>query len=139
MHTDAEIEQWLQGLPLNKPIDIDGDTVFLNIHGNGAELGAYLLRDYTQAQLQAALQMGFASALAHEAGLARTLDGKALVLTQWLPQVRWWPQAAKPLEALLNQLAEWRAVLAPSAPAWPPSGVDRRELHLRTLLTGENS
>lgn len=139
MYTDAEIEQWLQGLPLNKPTDIDGDTVFLNVYGNGAELGAYLLRDYTQAQLQAALQLGFASALTHDAGLARTLDGKALMLTQWLPHVRRWPQAAKPLEALLNQLAEWRAVLAPQATAWPPSGVDRRELRLRAMLTGENS
>jgi len=115
---------------------VDGESVYLKIHLGGAELGATLLRSCTQIQLRNALRIGFTSALTHDAGLAQAPDGRALLLTQWLPGVRSWPEAAGALENLLNQLALWRAALAPPDAARPLPSVDRNERHLRTLLAG---
>jgi hypothetical protein len=136
MYADGDFDQWLDRLPLNEPVEIDGDWVYLNIHPRGAELGAYLVSAHTPAQLQDAMRLGFASALTYQAGLAVTPDGNALVLTQWLPAVDSWPQAVQPLENLLNQLSLWRATLAPSeTPRFSDAG-DRNERRLRTLLAG---
>ena len=140
MSIDGDLEQWLDGLPIDTPVDIDGESVYLKIHPAGAELGAYLFhsqsQSYTHAQLQDALQLGFASAVTYDAGLGQTADGKSLVLTQWLPEVRRWSQAAKQLENLLNQIAFWRTRLAPSSTTELASTVDRNERRLRILLAG---
>lgn len=116
MFSDEELAQWLRAQPLDAPVAIDGESVYLAIHRDGAELGAYLTRAYTQEQLQQALRQGFSSAIDFDAGLGQSSDGDSLVLTQWLPGVTGWPQAAQPLDNLLNQLTLWRAALAP-----PPS------------------
>ena len=103
-----EIERWLDSQPLDEPIDINGELVYLRVQGEGAELGLYLSRDYTPAQLEAALKKGFNSALNYSAGLGVSTDDHALVLTQWLPGVTRWIEAADPLEQLLNQAELWR-------------------------------
>lgn len=145
MRADANVDQWLQGLPLNQPVEVDGESAYLNIHPGGAELGAYLVHAYAPVQLQDAMRLGFASALTYQAGLAVTPDGHSLVLTQWLPGVASWSQAVVPLENLLNQLSEWRALLGgsgSSASSTPfdamrtPAAGDRNERRLRSMLAG---
>lgn len=136
MDADRDLERWLDSLPLDETVEIDGESVYLKIHAAGAELGACLFRSCTQTQLQEALRMGFASAITHEAGLGLSADGKALLLTQWLPQVQRWPQAAKALENLLNQAATWRAALASRTANEAVGAADRHERRLRTLLAG---
>ncbi|HYD61650.1 MAG TPA: hypothetical protein VEC35_14890 [Noviherbaspirillum sp.] len=135
MDVYGDLERWLDSLPLDEAVEIDGETVFLKIHAAGAELGVCLLRTCTQTQIQDALRMGFASAITHDAGLGLSADGKDLLLTQWLPQAKRWTQAAKALENLLNQTATWRAALAPRA-AESVGVADRHERRLRTLLAG---
>ena len=103
---DDDIEEWLASLPTGSPIDIDGEAVYLNIGADGAELGAYLYREYTLSQLQQAMKTGFQSALQYDAGLG--LKDDALLLTQWLPRARNWVDAGQALENLLNQIAMWR-------------------------------
>lgn len=131
-----DIAQWLDRQPLNSPIDIDGETVYLNLHRQGAELGAYLMRFHTQEQLREALKQGFSSAISFEAGLGLSPDGTSLVLSQWLPAVGAWNQAAEPLENLLNQLAAWRAALAPPITTRIAQPVDRNERRLRRMFAG---
>jgi hypothetical protein len=52
----------------------------------------------------------------------------SLTLTQWLPGVSSWRQAADALESLLNQLSVWRAAVSPAACSartaarWAPLG-----------------
>ncbi|OGB25909.1 MAG: hypothetical protein A3I66_12070 [Burkholderiales bacterium RIFCSPLOWO2_02_FULL_57_36] len=129
MLSDGELAQWLQTQPLDEPVIIDGESVYLRIHPDGAELGAYLTHSYTPDQLQRALQQGFSSAIDFDAGLGQTSDGNSLVLTQWLHHVRDWSQAAMPLENLLNQLTPWRAALA-APEAVRTASVQTRAEHL---------
>ncbi|MFC7516075.1 hypothetical protein ACFQUU_13755 [Herbaspirillum sp. GCM10030257] len=131
-----EIEQWLQEQPLDEPVEIDGESVYLKVGPSGAELGAYLIQSYTQVQLHEALKLGFKSALRFDAGLGQTPDGSALVLTQWLPQVSGWSEAAEPLENILNQLSMWRAALTPEKPRPASQIADRNEQRLRMLFAG---
>ena len=136
MDADSDLERWLDSLPLDETVEIDGESVYLKIHATGAELGVCLFRACTQAQIQDALRIGFARAVSHEAGLGLSADGKDLLLTQWLPQVKRWTQAAQALESLLNQTATWRTALAPRTAIESAGAVDRHERRLRTLLAG---
>lgn len=110
------LELWLEALPVDEPVVIDGETVYLRRLAGGAELGVYLLRDFTPAQLDEAARAGFHSARQFGAGLALADDGQALVLNRWLPGANGWPDAAGALEDILNQSALSRAWLAPSRP-----------------------
>lgn len=136
MQLDDDIEQWLRTQPLDEPVEIDGESVYLKVHADGAELGAYLISSYTQAQLQDALRQGFLSATRFDAGLGQSSDGNSLVLTQWLPQVSTWFDAAEPLENLLNQLSMWRAALNPPKAKLPENVAFRNEQRLRMLFAG---
>lgn len=107
------LEAWLATLPVGEPVAIDGEQAYLRLYPDGAELGVYLLRSYTPAQLDEAARAGFQSARQFDAGLA-VLDDGALALNQWLPRVAGWPEAIGPLEEILNQLSLWRALLAPA-------------------------
>ncbi len=133
---DDDIAQWLQAQPLDEPVEIDGEFIYLAPQQDGAELGAVLTHGYAPAQLQDALRLGFQSALQFDAGLGRSADGRDLVLTQWLPQVGGWLDAAEPLEQLLNQLGMWRAALGPRQAAALPGAAQRSEQRLRTLFSG---
>ena len=110
------LELWLAELPVDEAVVIDGETVYLRRLAGGAELGVYLLRDFTPAQLDEAARAGFHSARQFGAGLALADDGQALVLNRWLPGANGWPDAAGALEDILNQSALSRAWLAPSRP-----------------------
>lgn len=128
------LEQWLENLPLDEPVDIDGETVFLKISGQGAELGVLLVLSYTDSLLADALRNGFQSALDFDAGLA--IDGEDLILTQWLPYVGAWAEAAEALENILNQAAMWRAAMAYSGPARGDAAA-RHEDRVRKIFSGE--
>ncbi|SFL98115.1 hypothetical protein [Rugamonas rubra] len=132
---DEEIAQWLREQPLDEPVEIDGEFVYLAPRQDGAELGAILVHAYSPAQLQEALRLGFQSALHFDAGLGHTADGRNLVLTRWLPRVDGWIDAAAQLEQLLDQLAMWRAALGPRQAALP-GAEQRSEQRLRQMLSG---
>lgn len=135
---EDDFEQWLQSQPLNEAIELDGEFVYLNVRGGGAELGAYITRSYTSAQLQDALKQGFQSAILFDAGLGEADDEDSLVLSQWLPNVSGWSDAIEPLEKLLNQLATWRVALNPSKPKPIDKATDNRtEQRLRMLFAGK--
>jgi hypothetical protein len=136
MAMDEETEQWLRTLPLDEPVEIDGETIYLKVRRGGAELGGYLVRAYTRVQLQDALRQGFHSAMKFDAGLGVTTDGSDLVLTQWLVNASSWLDAAEPLEKLLNQLSTWRAALAPAKPGPMETAANRNEQRLRMLFKG---
>ena len=133
---DDDIDEWLQKQPLDEPLEIDGERFYLNVHQGGAELGAYLIDEFVPEQLQDALRLGFRSAIHFDAGLGVSADGSSLVLTQWLPEVSNWSEAAQPLENLLNQLSMWRAALAPERPQPANSAGNRDEQRLRMLFAG---
>jgi hypothetical protein len=111
-----QLEHWLDSLSLEQPVEVDGETVSLELHPDGAMLSLNLCAAATGAQLADALHTGFQSALEFDAGLALSEDG-ALVLSQWLPAASAWRDAAEALEGLLNQAAMWRAAMAPDRPA----------------------
>jgi hypothetical protein len=116
------LEQWLSGLAVDDVVVVDGETAYLKRHPDGVELGVYLVRHFTPAQLDEAARAGFHSARQFSAGLAVADDGQALVLNRWLPGIEGWLDAAPALEDILNQTALSRAWLAPTGP--------RREEHL---------
>jgi hypothetical protein len=138
MDYETDIVDWLQSLPLGSPVEIDDEVVSLDVKPAGAVLSGRLLAPYTQAQLQDALACGFRNALFHEAGLGVSPDGNELVLNRWLPNVRRWADATQELEDLLNQLAAWRAELAPSglAQSLLATVAGRNEQRLRRLFAG---
>jgi hypothetical protein len=138
MQNDDEVMQWLREQPLDEPVEIDGESVYLRVHSAGAELGAHLVRAFSPAQLQDALRQGFQSALAFDAGLGCSDDGTILVLNQWLPHVRNWADAAEALEKLLDQVSMWRAGLFPTKPQQMDKLANRNEQRLRSLFTGAN-
>lgn len=144
MDTD-DLQAWLAQQAMGCLIDLDGESIYLKADADGAELGALLLSAPTGEQIRLALQQGFSHALAYGAGLAYYVDqaaGDSLRLSQWLPGIRSWQEAAHPLENLLTQLAAWRATSAPKAsmpevslaPA-PALAFDRTEQRLRMLMT----
>ncbi|WEF32241.1 hypothetical protein [Pseudoduganella chitinolytica] len=130
-----QLELWLEGLPLDEAVAIDGETAYLRRHPGGAELGIYLLREFTPAQLEEAARAGFHSARQFGAGLAVADDGKALVLNRWLPGVAGWLDAAGALEDILNQGALWRAWLAPHRPR-RDDGLSAQEQRIRARFAG---
>jgi hypothetical protein len=130
-----QLELWLAGLPVDEAVVIDGETVYLRRQAGGAELGVYLLREFTPAQLEEAARAGFHSARQFGAGLAVADDGKALVLNRWLPGAGGWPDAAGPLEDILNQGALWRAWLAPQRPR-RDEGLSAQEQRIRARFAG---
>ncbi|MET3133295.1 hypothetical protein AAKU55_003585 [Oxalobacteraceae bacterium GrIS 1.11] len=136
MRHSAELAQWLPTQLLDTPVRMAGESVYLRVRADGAELGAYLWHDATPQQLEDALKQGFSSALEFDAGLA--LDGRGVVLSLWLPSARGWQDAADALENLLNQLARWRAGTAPGgvAPRAPAPRGDRHEQRMRSFLAG---
>lgn len=136
MSEDDDFWEWLKSQPLDEPVEIDGESVYLKVRHDGAELGAFLVHSYTPNQLQDALRQGFNSATQYDAGLGRTADGGSLVLNQWLPNVIGWVDAAEALENLLNQLSMWRAVLVPPKVIQMDSLSNRNEQRLRMLFTG---
>lgn len=109
----SELEQWLQGLPLDEPVDIDGESVYLRVEAGGAELGARFIDAVTGQQLQEAMKQGFQSAMEFDAGWGLSTDGSTLLLTQWLPGVSSWTEVPEQLEKLLNQVSVLRAVISP--------------------------
>lgn len=129
-----DIARWLADLPADAPLVLDGETAYLQVAADGAELGAVLLRAASDAQLEDTARIGFQGARQFEAGLALRDDG-ALVLSRWLPQVARWQDAAAPLEQLMNQLALWRAALAPAQPR-QHAAADRSEQRIRALFAG---
>lgn len=110
-----ELEQWLQTLPLDEPVSIDGESVYLKVDQAGAELGVHFMEQVTEQQLQGALQQGFQNALEFDAGWALSIDGTVLLLTQWLPGVSEWTEVPDALEQLLNQVELQRALEAITA------------------------
>jgi hypothetical protein len=136
MSNDDDFLQWLKSQPLDEPVEIDGESVYLKVREDGAELGAFLVHSYTPAQLQDALKQGFNSATRYDAGLGRTADGSSLVLNLWLSDCTGWAGAAEALENLLNQLSEWRAVFVPPKVLQMDSQTTRNEQRLRMLFTG---
>lgn len=114
MSSDDGLQEWLQEQPFNIPININGESVYLKVEENGAELGAFLIHDHSPPQLREALLQGFSSAIDFDAGLGKSADGNSLTLSQWLPEVSSWQQAAGFLECLLNQLSAWRELLEPA-------------------------
>jgi hypothetical protein len=136
MSNDDDFLQWLKSQPLDEPVEIDGESVYLKVREDGAELGAFLVHSYTPAQLQDALKQGFNSATRYDAGLGRTADGSSLVLNLWLSDCAGWAGAAEALENLLNQLSEWRAVFVPPKVIQMDSQSTRNEQRLRMLFTG---
>ena len=140
VESDQELVQWLAKQKLDEPVDIGGESVYLKRYADGAELGAYLIRDHSQEQLIRAMQQGFSNALEFDAGLALAPDGSSLMLTQWLPNVSGWLEAAKPLEDFLNQLVNWRtSIVSPQvARVTNKTITNRNEQRLRMLFAGAN-
>jgi hypothetical protein len=132
---DADTKQWLEELLLEIPVSIGGESVYLKTYPEGAELGAYLIRAYTDEQLEAVLKQGFQSAIEFEAGFSLSPDEDDLLLTQWLPGVRDWLEAAAPLENLLDQITMLRAALAPPGPK-RTAIMDRDEQRIRRMIEG---
>jgi hypothetical protein len=132
---DGATRQWLAAQPLGQPIAIGDEYVYLRVGDGGAELGAYLLRDYAQAQLEDALRHGFYNAAWFDAGVGCSADGRTLVLHQWLPRVSGWQQADEALDNLLKQLNMWRAELMPTTAAAKDKAAVRTEQRLRDQFT----
>ena len=131
---NLELESQLLALPLDEPVEIDGESVYLRVDRDGAELGVQVLHDATGEQLDEALRLGFQLALECEAGWALAPDGDTLLLTQWLPGAAGWTEAAEPLERLLN-LVEQLRLLDPFAvgASRPPASRDEQRMRSRLL------
>lgn len=105
----SELDEWLQGLPIDEPVEIDGESVYLKTSADGAELGVVYFDEVTGEQINDALRRGFQMAMEFDAGWALSADGSKLLLTQWLPGVSQWTEVPDALELLLNQVAAMRA------------------------------
>lgn len=134
MGANDDLESWLGSQPLGAPVEIAGESVYLHLHRQGAELGAHLLRRPDQTQIDEALRLGFWGALKFDAGMAMSADDEYLILNRWLPGVTGWSGARQALEDLLNELLQWRAMLArPLATQAPGNGM-RDERQVRDAL-----
>jgi len=129
-----DIARWLEDLPADAPLVLDGESAYLQPATGGAELGVVLLREASDAQVEEAARAGFQGARQFEAGLALRADG-ALVLSRWLPLAETWQDAAPALEQLFNQLAMWRAAMAPVR-ARQARSTDQSEQRIRALFAG---
>ena len=141
MLSESDLVHWLESQPIDEPVNVDGETVLLKNSLSGSTLIGLLLPDFSEQQLRRAMEQGFAHAIEFEAGLGISADGGSLILTQWLPYVSTWMEAARPLENLLNQLASWRTALAPPpvARVTTKNTTNRNEQRLRIMFAGENS
>lgn len=128
-----ELESRLQTFALGEPVSIDGESVYLRIDQDGAELGAYFLESPTGRQLQDALQLGFQSALEFDAGWALSDDGSVLLLTQSLPDVQGWADVPEALERLLSQIELLRTLFNMKS-ARTGDGASRDERRFRSKL-----
>jgi len=137
MGADDDLQRWLRAQPLDTPVEIAGESVYLRVGRYGAELGAHLLRHPDQEQVDAALRLGFWGALKFDAGMAMSVDDEYLILNRWLPGVTSWSGADHALEDLLNQLLRWRAALAQACPASAAVSGTRDERHVRDALVRE--
>lgn len=126
-----------QGLALDAPVSIDGESVYLRLHQDGAELGAHFLEAVTGRQLQDAMQLGFQSALEYDAGWALSDDGGTLLLTRWLPDAQGWADAQEALAQLLEQVELLRTVTT-IATTKPDHGSSREERLIRSKLMRED-
>jgi hypothetical protein len=132
-----DVESFLHSLPLGKPVTVEGEPVFLRVGENGTELGVILFTAPTDAQLIDVSRIGFQSALEYDAGLGIWAEEDAVVLSRWLPSVTSWPEAAEPLEELLEQAALWRSALAPSAPKATSPELSANERRIRAMIAGK--
>jgi hypothetical protein len=126
---DRETEEWLDGFALASPVAVGDIEVCLTVFPTGAILDACVFRDCTDAQLLDALRMGFRGALEFEAGYSVSRDSAALHLSQWLPGVGGWLEAAEPLERILNQVDTIRAGVNPLPPKATIDPLQLREEH----------
>lgn len=133
----TDLEHQLQGFPLDEPVNLDGESVYLRVDQDGAELGAHFLAAITERQLADALQVGFQSALEFDAGWALSDDGSALLLTQWLPDVRGWAEVPDALEQLLNQVELLRTLVTITT-SGPDHATGREERLIRSMLMRED-
>jgi hypothetical protein len=104
-------DHWLQTLPLDEPVVIDGESVFLRTQPEGAQLGVCLTGQPSDATLAEAMRVGFQGAREFDAGLGWEPD-TGLVLSRWIAGASSWQDVAEPLEQILNQLALWRAAMS---------------------------
>lgn len=132
----VELERQLQSFPLDQPVRIEDESVYLKVDRDGAELGIHFLESVSDQQLQEALQLGFQNALEFDAGWAISDDGSILLLTQWLPGVSSWMEATEALEQLLNQV-ELLRTLESITSAKAEHSPNRHEQHIRSKLMGE--
>jgi hypothetical protein len=133
MQTD-DLEQQVQGLPLDEPVTVEGESVYLRVLQEGAELGLVFMESITSRQLHDAMQLGFQSALEFDAGWALTDDGATLLLTRWLPDAQGWTDVPEALEQLLNQAAQLRTLAAVTGAAPDPGGSrDERQMRARLM------
>lgn len=134
---DPDTDAWLQTLPVGTPVAIDGVEIWLKTFPVGAELGAYLLHSFSEAELQDALRQGFRVAVEFDAGFGLSSDGESLCLSQWLPGVGSWAEAAEPLEKLLDQVEILRESIDPARNALARNPVQERiEQRMRKTLEG---
>ena len=113
----------LAALPIGVLCAHAGERVILRPGAGGAELGVVLLDTATIDAVRAALRLAFSSAVAFEAGLAFSADGRHLLLSTWLPGVAGWPQARAALADLLDQCAAWHALMPGAASPARPAGM----------------
>lgn len=132
----SELEEWLQGLPLDEPVFIDGESVYLRVEDGGAELGAVFLDSVTGEQILEALRQGFQLAMEYEAGWALSTDGGKLLLTQWIPGVSDWTEVPDELEKLLNQVAALRLAEDVGTKFKTEDMPNRDERRIRSKLLG---
>jgi hypothetical protein len=134
---DPDTEEWLQSLPAGSPVAIDGVEVWLKCLPTGAELGAYLQHGFSETELETALKEGLRCAMEFDAGFGLSPDGGSLCLSQWLPGVGGWVEAAEPLEKLLDQVEMLRKSTdaTRNAPARNPVQ-ERFEQRMRKKLEG---
>lgn len=137
MQTDDDLVQWLEHQPLDEPVEIGGEYVYLKVGQGGAELGAFLIQSFSQVQMLDVLKLGFRSAMEFDAALSQSADGRSLLLAQWLPDVYGWSEAVEPLENLLHQVEMWRAALA-TKPARTDALRDKAEQRVRGRFEGVN-
>ena len=129
---DADTEAWLRGMPVGAPVTIDGVEVWLKPFPLGAELMAVLVDGFSEADLQNTLMQGFQAALEFDAGFGLSPDGRSLVLSQWLPDVGSWVEAADALERLLDQVEMVRG----GASRESDPMLERDEQRMRRMLEG---
>jgi hypothetical protein len=131
-----DFEQQLLAFPLDEPVAIDGQSAYLRVDPDGAELAVLFLDTASGRQLQDALQLGFQSALEFDAGWAMTADGSSLLLSRWLPGAEGWADAAEALDQLLNQVELLRSLVTITGGS--DHSLRRDERFIRSKIMGVN-